>query len=357
MFDSIRLYTKLNQKNINVTTWEKDVKKGESYYYTFVNGVWLAYYPLTNSLIISGRILNVIYNERSKNIDDMFSTATELTEFFCSVNRVLNQYIVNAKLDITKMKVTKIDYCFNLFTDFVDEYISLFNLYYKHNKDSKFSRYRNYGIENKLSDDSSFYLKPNADYERNTRKNFVINFYNKRDQLINKRKKDIEKKGYSRISDAEIVESMNILRLEVQVCYISLRNLCKKYHISWKHRCLLDLLDISIARDVLKYEIERFFTLHDFYSYDRIVKLLKEQGYKANDKIFEYVYDVSHHKKTSSYRRYEKILKELDVFPYMFIPTKWRIDKLDNPLKLIDKKISDNHLEGLKLKNEGEKII
>ena len=41
----------------------------------------------------------------------------------------------------------------------------------------------------------------------------------------------------------------------------------------------------------------------------------------------------------------------------MFIPTKWRIDKLDNPLKLIDKKISDNHLEGLKLKNEGEKII
>ena len=67
MLDSLRLYTKIYQDNINVTTWEKDTKKGETYYFTFVNGVWLAYYPLTNSLIISGRILRIIHDERSKN--------------------------------------------------------------------------------------------------------------------------------------------------------------------------------------------------------------------------------------------------------------------------------------------------
>lgn len=353
MLDSIRLYTKIYQDNINITTWEKDIKKGEIYYYTFVNGVWLAYYPLTHSLIISGRILRILHNERSRNLDDIFSTASELTEFFCSINRILNQYIVNKKLDVMKMRITKIDYCFNVDTEFVDEYITLFNLYYKYNKDGKFSRYKNYVFEKNLPYNSSFYLKTNKDYNERTRKNFVINFYNKKDQLINQRKKDIATKGYSSITDDDIIEAIGILRLEVQVCYITLRKFCKKHHIPLKSRCLYDLLDISIAKDVLEYEIKRFFTLHDFYSYDRIVKLLKEQGYKANDKIFEYVYNVSHHKKTSTYRRYENILKDLDIFPYMFIPTKFKIDRLKNPMKLINEKIRDNNLEGLKLKREG----
>ena len=56
--------------------------------------------------------------------------------------------------------------------------------------------------------------------------------------------------------------------------------------------------------------------------------------------------------KVSSYREYAKKLKEFDIFPYMFIPPTWGIDVLENPIKLIDKKIEANNLSDLKIERK-----
>lgn len=352
MVDSVRLHTKVYKDNIDVTTWDKVIIKDGYYHRIFVNRVWLAYYPSTNSLIISGRILNIVHNERSKNLDDVFVDVTDLTDFFCSMNNVVNQYIVNKKIDVLKMKTTKIDYCINIRTQWVNEYVTLFNLFYVHNKDTRFKRYKNFVYENDLKKSSSFYLKTNKDFDDNIRRNFVINFYNKADQLTTKREEDILLNGYSSITQKDIDEMKGVLRLEVQVCYITLKKFCEKHNIPWKKRTLLDLVDINIAKDVLEYEIKRFFTLHDFYSYREVVKTLKENGFKSKDKIFDYVYKVSHHMKTSSYRKHREILEDLDICPIIFIPSKFKVDKLKNPIKLIDEKIHVNQLQWLSLKNQ-----
>lgn len=350
MVDSLRLYSRIPPNSINVSTWNKHIIKDGHYFQIFINGVWLAYYPLTNNLIISGKIINLVYNEKSRNLDDIFVDISDLTEFFCSINKVINQYIVNKKFDILKCKVTKMDFCVNIFTNYIEEYITFFNLFFKYNKEGKFSRYKNYVYEEKLNYNTSFYMKTSSEFEKDTRSNFIINFYNKENHLRNKQKKDIEEKGWSSITEKDIEESRNILRLEVQTGYLTLRKICKMHNISWKKRTLLDLIDINITKAVLKYEIERFFTTYDFYSYKEVVKILKEQGYKSKDKIFDYAYKVSRHQKTSSYKRYEKELKNLGIFPYLFIPSKFNINKLSNPINLISAKIEKNRLQGLSLK-------
>ena len=354
MVDSVRLVYKLNPKNIDVTSWNKHITKDGHYFQIFINGVWLAYYPLTKNFIISGKIINLVYDEKSRNLDDIFINISDLTEFFCSINKVVNQYIVNKNFDILKCKVTKIDFCVNIFSFYVDEYITFFNLFFKYNKDGKFSRYKNYVFEENLEYNSSFYMKTNTEFENDTRKNFVMNFYNKENHLMNKQKKDIEEKGWSSITEKDIEESRNILRLEIQAGYLTLKKICEMHNIPWKKRTLLDLIDINITKEVLKYEIERFFTTYDFYSYKKVVKILKEQGYKSKDKIFDYVYKVSRHMKTSSYKKHREILEDLDICPIIFIPSNFKVDKLKNPIKLIGDKIINNNLQGLSLRERGD---
>ena len=350
MIDSVRLHSTFYKDDIDVSTWNEVLTKDGLYYQIFINGVWLAYYPNTHSLIISGRILKLVHNERSKNLDDIFVDIADLTEFFCSINKVVNQYIINKKFDVLKMKTSKIDFCVNIFTPWVDTYVTLFNLIYVHYKDTRFKRYKNYVYENDLEYNSSFYLKTNNDFDNNTRKNFVVNFYNKSNQLETKRQEEIALNGYSSITQKDIDEMRGCLRMDVQVCYTTLRRFCKTHNIPWKKRTLLDFIDISLAMDVIKYEVGRFFTLFDFYTYDEVVKILKDNGFKSKDKIFDYVYKISHHMKTSSYRKHREILEDLDICPLMFIPSKFKIKKLKNPYKLVEEKIKNNNLEGLTFK-------
>ena len=54
---------------------------------------------------------------------------------------------------------------------------------------------------------------------------------------------------------------------------------------------------------------------------------------------------------------YNKKLIKLGIYPYMFIPQKWNIPKLQNPIKLIDEKIDNNKLHFTKLKGENNEKI
>ena len=61
-------------------------------------------------------------------------------------------------------------------------------------------------------------------------------------------------------------------------------------------------------------------------------------------------------KKPSTYKKYENILKNLNIYPYMFLPSKWEIDKLENPIKLVENKINVNNLNVLYLKEREETL-
>lgn len=352
MVDSIRFYTEITIHNLNPKVWRirKNDKKGEMYYYKFENGVRFAFYPQTNSLIIGGRLINLCCNDKISNYDDLFTSRKELICFFKSVNIQLNSYLQNITIDIMKLKITRIDYCFNVHTPFVEEYIEFFNLCYKNNAGHKFSKLTNYTEEFGKPYKSSCYLKTNGDYENKTSRNYVINFYNKLDELIYKRNQQIEKYGRTCINDEVLGNSANILRLEVQVDYNLLRKVCERFKIKRRNHNLEYLFDINIARFVVEEKIEKLFTSYDFYSYAIAKKILVEHGYSKKDKIFEYIYKVSHHQKTSSYKKYEEILKSLNIYPYMFLPKEFKIEMLENPIKLIEDKINSKKLDMLYLK-------
>ena len=187
MVDTIRFNTTIREENLNMMMWKKGkkfrknnrlgiIQENEEYFYTFVGSVRIAYYPNTQSLVIGGRLITLYYDDKLSNFDDIFSEKEQLTDFFERANMILNRLFVDYTIDITSLKITRIDYCFNVITPFVGEYIKFFNYCFEKNAGQRFSNLINYTKELEKSDDSSCYLKTKGDFSNNTSRNYVINF-------------------------------------------------------------------------------------------------------------------------------------------------------------------------------------
>ena len=350
MIDNIRIIIPVKENEIDVSNWNVkiDDKFLQAYYYIFIRGIRIAYYPTSENLIIGGKITGSGSYGKVKNLDDIFNSRVELERFFedfnCKINKDLKK-----KINILTNKSTRIDFCFNIKTDYVKEYIKFFNLFYSYNKDTRFSNYSNFNEIKDIEPDTSFYLKTEGQMRYNQNQNFTINFYNKEDQLNCLKNRQLERKGHSSVKVKDIEDSKGILRLEVQSHYVYLKSICAKFGIDFQERRLIDFIDIRIAEYAVCNKIEQFFTKYDFYSYSYIKKLL--QTMKSTKEFREYVLARSKNNKVSS-RYFDEKLMKLGICPYMFIPSKWGIDKLENPIKLIKRKISENNLQELTLKDK-----
>lgn len=352
MIDNIRVIIPVKEQNIDVSSWkvEMDDKSLQTYYYIFTGGIRIAYYPSSENLMIGGKITGRGRYGKVKNLDDLFNSREKLKRFFEDFNHQINKYIKNGNIDVLENKSTRIDFCFNIKTDYVKEYIKFFNLFYLYNKDSRFSNYLNFNEIKNVKSDTSFYLKTAAQMRDNQNQNFTINFYDKEDQLkylMNKQ----TKLGRSSVKLKDIEESKDILRLEVQAHYVYLKSICEKFGVDFQERKLIDFIDVRIAEYAVCNKVEQFFTRYDFFSYSYVKRLLKTM--KSTKEFREYVLARSKNNKVSS-RYFDEKLMKLGICPYMFIPSKWGIDKLENPIKLIKRKISDNNLQELTLKEENK---
>ena len=357
MVDSIRIFSKIELKHLKTEKWKKEVDKETgviNYYYIFIGRVRIAYYPDSRSISLSGRYINSMIKDRTKNFDDLFNSQQEIIEFFKEFESKVNSYFKFPCINIFKEKVTRIDYTFNLTSKYSSFYIRFFNMYYKENRETVFKSYTNHTIEHGLNEESSFYLKPRKQYEKNLNQNFTLNFYSKQQQLLNTAKKEIEDHFYTSITEEDIKNSQDILRLEVQVHYFKLKSICKKNGIDWKTRSLSDLFDIQIARDTVCGEIKRFFGESNFHSYEHAKAIIKSSNKRNKKALIEYMQKIAKRNHVDIYSNAPKHLKELDIFPKAVIPKDWGIDELENPIRLIDSKIADNNLSGLTLKKGGD---
>lgn len=352
MVDTIRISTSIYHDELNLEKWKSgiDEETKENYYFIFINAIRIAYYPNTKTVIITGRYISFITKNKTKNFDDLFESREEILNFFSKLEDKINSYFKVDSIDILHNKITRIDYCFNICTPYVDKYIEFFNLYYCKKKDELFKRYINHTIHMELDITSAFYLKTKSQYEKNLNQNYTINFYNKANQMINKMETNKENPFKSNISMQDIIEAQNILRLEIQLHHVKLKSVCKKNKIPWDKRCLYYLFDINIARNVLHDEIKRFFTDKDFYSYKETKAILKRHG-NIDKIVYDYILALAKGNNLPNSKKPIKILEKLGVFPHMFLPAKWDIDKLENPIKLIDEKIEKNNLNWLKIRN------
>ena len=134
MVDSIRIFTKVELKDLKIEKWKKDVDKETgviNYYYNFIGRVRIAYYPDSRSISLSGRYITSKTKDRTKNFDELFTSKEELTEFFKEFESKVNSYFNLPCINILRERVTRIDYVFNLKTVNACHYIKFFNMYYK----------------------------------------------------------------------------------------------------------------------------------------------------------------------------------------------------------------------------------
>ena len=200
----------------------------------------------------------------------------------------------------------------------------------------------------KKPSDSSFYIKGKVQFEKKYATGYVVNFYNKQLQLNNLLQESISK--YNRRKDAiipfqvdDIIKSTNVLRLEVQCHYNMLSKISKEYQFDNHEREFRDFINLDLCRDIIvgRYEWLIGDEDCDFYSYAASKRVIEGSDLGVRDKanLLQYILDVarghnSRHENTV--RRYRNMLRGLNIH-WCFIPSKWGIDKLESPIKLLDK--------------------
>lgn len=337
------------------------------YFRTYVNGVMLTYYPVSRRFYISGKLKRLdnsldetILLSKVINFDDYMKDSNDIENFFIEANKTISQYAKG--IDIRSMTVTRIDYCININTCNVDIYCEFFNSFFQNKTYAKkylnFVREENKKIreynKNKPKEKQkkliepigSYYVKAKKQYKNNERNTYVINFYNKHDEILKKESK-LKK-------DNDL--SKNTFRLEVQVYHQILRN--------WKQKTLKSLFNYELAHSIIRKKIIDFVGEWDYLNYDKVKeKLIQENKYsnrEVNQKGFErFCREISRNKTPpndmtdAAINKYKNILKKCGIFPYRFLDNKYGIEILENPVKLLDEKARINNSYKLIYKNDG----
>jgi hypothetical protein len=353
--------------------------------------VSIIYSPKTNLLKIEGRLINLLYSSNKvHNFDDYINSQfyvnyqeDEVIEYDNDYLRENNWYelddggndvicfppsveyipqepiiieerlekiikningkiyeLIGVRVNVLSFKVTYLEVCFNIWLEnnYVNKYIELFNMIYAAKNDK---RYKNYVLEKNLLPYTSFYVKPKGQYRNNLNSNYTINFYNKRMQLeylINSSKYNYK------ISKEDLEISTNVLRLEVQLGYYYLNKVCKEYNLN---RTFMEFIDLELCLSILVDKYRFFISQNeklDFYSYRKAKEIientdflkLQEKRNLLNHIREKYQYNKKH--SNSTVKKYKDLLEKLGIH-YYFLPTKWGVDYLQSPIKLLINKI------------------
>lgn len=315
-----------------ISEWwrETESETGDRVFYHHQRGVVISYRPETGRWNIAGKLIALIYDTRVLNVDDVYGT--DLQEFIYDINTYLQSLLTVPMLDVSDFEVLRIDYCFNICTPYVGEYLDVLCRAFKQtNTGNRINFTQEHRIE------GSVYIKTKGDYKANTRRNYVLNYYDKSSRLEYQRMKGL------RISPEDWKWAENVLRLEVQCGFQFIKKLCAKLSCS---RCLGDLLTYQAAfyahANIYAYVFKADFT-QDFYSYQAAKRLLKN---KSALKVLER--SAEHHRIAGSqFARGQKIIRETGIYPFAFVQKMAGVEVLENPLRLIwNKMVEIGAVEG-----------
>lgn len=315
------------------------------------NGLRFSYSRHFRILTIEGRLVNILKNRNLVcNITDysINETINQLVPIVSSVGFCNSNYsyrntcsliieevnnklyeLTGRQLDISNFKTYLVEVSFNLFNvEHPNLYIKLFNRIF--NNENK-KNHKNYVKEQGFSDETSFYVKTKSTYKKNINTNYTVNFYDKHNQLNYCKNKPDNKVT---VHDYDLDISKNVLRLEVQAY---------SKELSKRDRSFKSYLDIYTCLSIIIKKYNQFICMNenaDFYSYAGAKKMIELNKYLSNkdkSKLLEYIRDKYASKKKFSdtkERKYKNLLLQLNIHPY-FIPSKWNIDYLESPIKIL----------------------
>lgn len=297
-------------------------RQGGNCYFTRIRGVVIKYYPNSGRMTIQGKILQMVNDSNVKNLDDVYGM--DIDRFLGDVNGALNRLFCTVELDIRDFTATRMDYCFNVQTDYVETYLDfLANAFDAVNSGNR----KNFSAERGLS--GSVYIKPKGEYEAQKKTTYALNFYDKEDWLKGKQKEGTV------FPDEDMAFVKGLLRLEVQVYSQYIKNMANRLGIG----CTFgELLDYNVAQAIMRKIYNLVFRAgigQNFFKYSAAKDAQFRPKVKA---VLER--SAEHHRITGAEYKYgvDKI-KEAGIYPYCFLPKNIELDELPNPLLLIENKI------------------
>lgn len=324
MIDYVSLHAVVHipKKNFSPLVWSFVERDTGNYYFKKIGTVTLRYFPETQRFLITGKLITLFYDTQVLNVDDIYGHDTD--RFVSEANEYLSQ-LAGIRIDVRTFTASRIDYCFNVETPFVQAYLDLLNHAFK---TTDTGQRRNFSIEHKTP--GSVYIKTASDYRRNTRTNYTLNFYDKTDWIANQRKRG------NHISTEDDDFAKDILRLEVQAGYVLLNSISRTHNMD---RTFGNLFSYEIAFETISSVYKRIFHSDmslDYYTYQTAKQLISSP--KARQ-VLELA--AEHHPISSTAYRYAvTLIKNKGIFPYAFLPAGFDVDCLPNPLALIDDKIT-----------------
>ena len=321
MIDFIHLKTQylIPVEALKPEYWQKtELKDGTVYWLHKYREASVLYYPQTGKWSIKGKIMTWLHDTQVANVDDLYGT--DLQGFVNEINAYLQSLVGAPMVDVLDWETYRIDYCFNIKTPYVSEYLDVMNEGFRM---SNTGTRVNYPEERGLS--GSSYIKTKGDYKVNELRNYVLNFYDKHDRLEYLRRRGM------RIAEDDWELARNVIRLEVQCGYVFIKELCEKLNIS---RAFGDLLSYEVAYYAESMIYQRVFKAdvnQDFNLYNAAKGMLKNPTAK---KVLER--SAEHHRITDSKYTYgRQQIQQAGVYPFAFLKKGSGVEVLENPLKLI----------------------
>lgn len=234
-----------------MTTDKEGHKRGYSKAYNAYKN-----YGVQFQAIYTGEIICTIYPHQIIDPNDKVTVYTfdEQELFLTGINAIMDE--MNAPhIESSLWQVKRIDYTANIPCAYTRLYLDLFNR----------SRSMSYQ-DRKVFDGNSCYLKS---------KSINVNIYSKQNQLAKKTNR--QRKDHN-ITDNDIINANDILRVEVQCKSEKVKTLQKKH--GWKDKNIMHYLDPNIAIEVLQSCTKQFY-LGDYWSAD------KGKSYNVFNKIDE----------------------------------------------------------------------
>lgn len=211
--------------------------------------------------------------------------------------------------------IQRVDYCVNIKTEYVRDYINLFqradrpSKYFKELYDDKKHR--------RGQKEGSFYLSSNG---------VNINFYDKNNERLN-----------NNILDKD---SINILRLEIQCKKSKTDNIKSRRQFATKN--LYYFFKEDLSRETISYYYKRTVGSGDYYKLNNAIKMIKssDNSIDMQNKMITILREVNKKRSVfiarqesiynrNNFNKYLKKIRELNINP-VTIPERWQIDKLEN---------------------------
>lgn len=322
MIDYVSLYTNIEipSKEFSTLKWNVYENERGEYYQRTINSVLIRYFHNTHRLDIRGKLVLLLHDTRVLNVDDIYGSDAE--KFLDEVNRKISGLFQTVKIDVRSFITSRIDYCFNVKTPFVEAYISFLDRAFK----AVNNGHRTNFCEER-GEDGSVYIKPTGEYKANARKSYTLNFYNKLDWL------EKQQGQGQRFNERDIQCAGDVLRLEVQCSFTRIQRVSESRKFGDLYSFKTALTEISkVYRLVFKGDDEQ-----RFYKYKTAKNLLPKS--KARE-----VLELSaegHVVTDSRYRYAVQKIKDAGIYPYYFLPTKFCMDTLPNPIELIEMKLKN----------------